>query len=497
MTASSPAPPSAPAPPTPKPKSLQSRALHGSAVIIVGHGMTQVIRFGSTLVLTRLLAPEVFGMMALVQLWMTGMEMLSDVGLRANVIRSKRGSDPEFLDTAWSIQILRGALLFVGGLLMAAPVAAFYGEPILAQLLPVTAASALLLGVRSTRIHTLSREMHVGKVVAIQIAARVSAIIVSVSLAWWFRSVWALVCGAVSAAFVECVISHLLLSGHRNRLRWERTAAKEIIHFGKWIFLSTVVTFLATRLDLIILGKLLSLEVLGVYNIALMFAMLPQEICGRLSDAVFIPALAEAYRQGMDRLRSAYRKAQRVLIPLALLIVASITLLAPPGIALLFPEKYVNAGQMVQFLMLTVWFFFLQRFANRVLLAIGDSRAVAFGNIVKLVFTAGCSVVGYQWGDLEGFLLGLGLGAFAGHVVAMIALGRHGIPCATYDMTRTAAGLLYVVPGAFLTAGQPWLPLPDREPITLAVAGVIWLLPVALWAGMRGRALWMERSSPS
>jgi hypothetical protein len=80
------------------------------------------------LILTRLLFPEAFGLMALVQVFLSGLQMFSDIGIQTSVIRSKRGEDPAFLDTAWTVQVLRGGLLWLGCLGIAGPAAAFYEE---------------------------------------------------------------------------------------------------------------------------------------------------------------------------------------------------------------------------------------------------------------------------------------------------------------------------------------------------------------------------------
>ena len=63
--------------------------------------------------LTRLLFPEAFGLMALIQTFMIGLAMFSDLGIGPAIIQSDRGEDPDFLNTAWVMQILRGICLWL------------------------------------------------------------------------------------------------------------------------------------------------------------------------------------------------------------------------------------------------------------------------------------------------------------------------------------------------------------------------------------------------
>lgn len=79
----------------------------------IGHGLGQALRLCSNLIMTRLLVPEMFGIMAIATMVTMILGMLSDIGLRQNIIQSKRGEDPVFLNTAWVVQIIRGFALWL------------------------------------------------------------------------------------------------------------------------------------------------------------------------------------------------------------------------------------------------------------------------------------------------------------------------------------------------------------------------------------------------
>ncbi len=110
---------------------LKQRAIRGSLWTLSGHTSSQILRLGSNLILTRLLFPEAFGLMALVQTFIIGLEMFSDVGIRPSIIQNHRGNDPSFLNTAWTIQVIRGFMLWLGACLMAIPAANFFHQPML------------------------------------------------------------------------------------------------------------------------------------------------------------------------------------------------------------------------------------------------------------------------------------------------------------------------------------------------------------------------------
>ncbi|MEY8838750.1 oligosaccharide flippase family protein, partial [Cribrihabitans sp. XS_ASV171] len=92
--------------------SLMSRVLRSASWVIVGYGLSQALRLASNLILTRILFPEAFGMMTLVGLVVVGMQLFSDIGIGTSIVQNRRGDEPDFLDTAWTLQVLRGFLLF-------------------------------------------------------------------------------------------------------------------------------------------------------------------------------------------------------------------------------------------------------------------------------------------------------------------------------------------------------------------------------------------------
>ena len=139
--------------------SLKSRVYQGSLWTLIGYGSSQVLRLGGNLLLTRLLTPEAFGLMALVQTFLSGLQMFSDFGIFPNIVQSPRGEDPKFLNTAWTIQAIRGVILMIGAFLIAVPAAQIYREPLLMQLLPISGLTALIGGLASTKLATANRRL--------------------------------------------------------------------------------------------------------------------------------------------------------------------------------------------------------------------------------------------------------------------------------------------------------------------------------------------------
>jgi O-antigen/teichoic acid export membrane protein len=464
--------------------SLKKRAIRGTAITLGGQVATQVLRLGSNLILTRLLFPGAFALMALVTVVMIGLEMLSDLGVRISIIQNKRAEERAFLDTAWTISLIRGAVLFVVGTLIAWPYSVFYEDPVLFPMIAVTCLTAFISGATSTKLALLYRHMHLGRVAVINLSSHIAGIIVMIAYAAITRSLWALVVGNMVASVVTFLFAQVWLPGPRDRLRWDAECAREILTFGKWIFVSTVITFFANNLHTLLLGKLVTKDVLGVYNIGGQIAQIPAIVGGQIIGNVLLPALSAAFREDHSTLVSTFDRARSAILLTGGYICLGGALLAPAFFTLLYDPRYHDAGWMAQLLMLTSWFSFLQEVSSRALQAMGDARSLVSANGARLVVTAAGSIAGHVFAGLPGFIVGSAIGALAGHAVITVMLHRQKIPAGWTDVRYSfalIAGALVVVIGAGMISARTGV---DRIALMTGVSILI-LAPMGLSVGKR------------
>ena len=205
--------------------------------------------------------------MALVSIVIIGIHLFSDIGIHAALIQNER-EDADFVNTMWTMEVIRGFALWLIALAIAGPVGTFYGEPILASLIPVAALTSVIDGFRSTNFKIANRNLQMRGIVTLELGSQVIGSVVMVVWASIVPTVWSLVAGGVVTAAISTIWSWWL-PGPRNHFRLERRTLRTLYHFGRWIMLSTLFTFLAGNMDRMIFGKLVTMAVLGVYNIGL------------------------------------------------------------------------------------------------------------------------------------------------------------------------------------------------------------------------------------
>lgn len=407
----------------PERPSLKQRILRAGGWSLAGYGASQVLRLGGNLVMTRLLVPDMFGVMAIAAMVAAILNMLSDIGLQQNIVQSRRGEEPAFLDTAWVVQILRGVVLWLaalgvsGGLYLANlrgvfPPESVYASPVLPWVVGITAFGAVINGFQPTGMALALRRFDQKRLVQIELAAQALGLACMVVIGLATRSIWALVAGVLVASSATTLLGHLLLTQHRNRLRWDRDALRELIGFGKWVYLSSVFSVLALNADRLILGGVVGAEVLGLYAIAVLILGAIEGALGRLFTAVSLPALSEVARTDPARLREIY---YRLRLPGDLLLLFGGGMLFALGqqvIDLLYDPRYAGAGPMLQVLALS---YVAARYnvAYHVYLAVGRPGYLTVINLARCIAVFALVPPLYAWGGLEAALWGIALHGLA------------------------------------------------------------------------------------
>lgn len=429
-------------------KPLKQRAVQSFVWTVAGYGSSQVLRLGGNLVLTRLLTPEAFGLMALVQTFLVGLQMFSDFGIVPNIVQSKRGDDPAFLNTAWTIQAIRGVGLWLVSCLIAVPIARFYNEPMLMQLLPVSGLTALIAGFSSTKLATANRRLALRRLTVLDVTTYAMSLVVMVTAGWFYRSVWVLVIGSVVGSILRTIASHVYLKGEKNWFGWDQEAVEEMRRFGRWIFLSTVFGFFAQQSDRLILGWLLDVRFLGIYTIALGLASVVEQIVGQVNHKVLFPSYAELVRERPGDLYRALRKARLMLI---LLSVSSVVFLVFCGkwlIDVLYDDRYVEAGWMLRVLAVGFLGRVLSITYEDVVMARGQTFVMMSFTITHTCVQLASMFLGYQWFGAHGVVFGLAVSDWISYIVyagyfARISLWQPELDVPTILLAGSMAMVIY------------------------------------------------------
>lgn len=423
-------------------QNVGARVRRSTVWSFLGFGGGQLIRLASNLILTRLLFPEAFGLMALMMVVLTGLKLFSDTGIRGSIIQHNRGDDLTFLDTAWTIQVIRGVLLWAMTFAIAGPLAQLYDAPELAQMLPVAGFALLIKGLQPTAVHTVNRHLALGRMTQITLSVQVTVLVITALLAWQMLSVWALVIGALIGSALQTGAEWLFLPNANNRLRIEGKAFWQIFHFGKWVFVATIAGFVVNQGDRAILGLYISLSELGIYNIAFMLASVPVTLSMALQGKVVFPLYRmKPPTESVDNQLAIFRT-RRLLASGLIATSIAFAFAGPWIIEVLYDSRYYEAGPILTLLSLSLIPQISLNGVGQALYAAGDARRAFFVIGLTALLQFCFLLIGIAIAGIVGAVLSIGIAVLASYPLRYIYARRIQVWDPVQDIGITVMGLV-------------------------------------------------------
>lgn len=419
------------------PESLARRVIKAGAWALGGNFSAQALRLLSNLILTRLLLPEAFGLMAVVLVFVIGLGMLSDAGTSQALVRSTRGGDPVFRHTVWTVQVVRGCIL--AGVCLASgatlhllqmadwvPKTSTYAHPLLPALLMAYALCPLVQGLMSTKLVMAQRALQTRVTATNALLGQILSLPVTVGVAQATGSPWALVVGAWVAAVIQVFHSHLFIQGERDAFRWDRESLGELATFGRWVMLASMVGFFASSGDRVMLSGLLSASDMGLYAIAFLIVNVFQTLFSMLLGNVIFPALSEVNRDRPESLPAAYSKFQMAgdfyLLSAAVVLYIS----ASAIVATLYDDRYARVSEMIGVLSIGLYGMRFQ-VLEQIYLAHGRPAYMTAANMARILGLAVFCHLGFIWAGGAGAVVGVALAQYCGWPIAIWYRWRHGL----------------------------------------------------------------------
>jgi O-antigen/teichoic acid export membrane protein len=420
-------------------RELERRAIKGTAYVVIFYGVSLVLRVASSIFLSRLFSPEYFGIMTLLTTVLVGLSLFSHIGLADSIIQNPRGEEPGFLNTAWTLQVLRGIGLWILTGVLAWPVARFYHEPRMAMLFPALGVGCVLAGLSSPSLLVLARHLGVGKTSALEFLGQVVQFAVTIAWALVRPSLWALVGGRIASELVRTAVSYLILPDLRPRFTWEKESVRELFHFGRWILIGTILTFLAQQSDRLILGKLVPVVTLGVYGIAYALSDLPRMVIGLFCSRVGFPFIARFAGRPRDEYRAILLKYRWPVLAVGGLGLVLVICTGDQVILHVYDHRYREAAWMIGILAVGLWHTVLYNTVSPAILALSKAHYNAASNLVYCISLFTLIPVGFHYYGLPGAVIAVAVGDLPVYFVVQYAAHRESIGTVMQDIAATAA----------------------------------------------------------
>lgn len=460
--------------------------VRGSVWMIAARWIMRAIGLVSTVILARLLSPNDFGVIAIALIVVGLLETIAYAGVDLALMRP--GADTrEHYDTAWTIQLIQGAII-AGVLLLLAPwVSPFFSEPRATAVLQVIALRPLIAGLQNIGIVAFRKELDFSKDFRFSLYTKLLNFGIVVGAAFWFKSYWALVIGMTSSSLIDVVLSYVM---HPYRPKLCLVRASEIWAFSQWLIFSRVGTFLNRKTDEFVVGRLLGTGAMGGYHVANDLATLPSsELVMPLRRAMF-PTLAKVSDMPAELERLFVLSFSAIAI-MCFAVGFGLMSIAPQLIPIVLGEKWIPAVDAMRWLALYGTFSSLILTLEMPLWVTGRTRLSAAQMWIELALLVPTAYFATKAYGIEG-------AAMARLCVSFVTL-----PLILYFVAKSCAigasklyGVLWrpLVAGLGMSLVLGLVPVESMSPIGLILALKIFIgmivFPLLLMA------LWLGRGSP-
>ncbi len=428
------------------PRSLRDSMLSASMWNVGALAVRYPLRLAGNLVMTQMLAPEAFGLMATAMTFYTGLALFSDIGIVQSVMRDPQGDTPRFLRMAWVVQIIRGAVIGVVLVLIGLGIHAFgpqlagaetvYADPRLPGMIWVVALSLFVEGFRSTCVLLARRRMKLGRITMLEIVSQTAGLVTMVGMGLATGTVWALVAGNLVASLTGVALSHALLGRPRMRIVWDPVQATEMWNFGKWLIGSSAGGLLLNRGDRLLFSALIDKSLLGVYVIAVLWVDVGNSLLQRIAGAVFIPSFRAKLSRDPQDLPRFLARSSRIFSLVTLAVSVMVAVVSILAVYYLYNEHYQSAVYFIIILSFRPAFQSFSIYRNYIIF-LGESRDSAVITMSAGVLTLALMYIVY---DLFG--LSWSVGVFtAGWAPVFAAMLLHP---KTRQQTKVRGKLLYM-----------------------------------------------------
>jgi O-antigen/teichoic acid export membrane protein len=416
--------------------------ISGAIFTIGAYFFSIILRFGSNVVLSRLVTPDVFGVMLVINTLKSGVEMISDVGVVQNIVHNREGARPDFYNTAWTVQIIRGFVLFIVLSLAAYPIAYFYQLPVLA--IQLAASTVVILGFASTSLYLLQRNLNLGKLNGFELTMDLLGACAVIALALVSPTIWSLIAANILMALIRVAASHLI-AVNRNRLTLKRQHLVNILSFGKWIFISSLLSFLCLNFDKLYLAQSVPFALLGLYGIARNIADLPVNLIGRLGHTVLFPLMASQSSTSRHELRRQLAPMRLKLLALSAVGVAFGTSFADIAVQLIYDTRYHDAGWMLSLSLIGAWASILSTINEYSLLGLGKPAWGASANSFKLVYLVVAMPLAMTLSGIQALIAVIAMAEAIRYIPIAIGQRKLGMSFIRQDLALTAAMFSLIV----------------------------------------------------
>jgi len=321
---------------------LKARLLKGGALLGAGNGMEQALRLGRNMLLARILAPEAFGLMAIILAINAAMESFTQIGIREAIVQNRNSENDTYLNASWWLAFARSVGLLVVGLIASPWIGDFYHISANVFLLQLSFLAILFNGSFSSKAYIALKKMEYSKWVMINHGGGACGILTAIACSLAFHNVLALVVGFVVEAAARCLLSFIICP-YVPRLRFSEEHSTALFAYAKGMFGLPILYLVFAQAPIFVLAKVVSPVELGLYSLTASLAQAPVLMAATLMNQMLMPAFSSR-KDDKEWLNRTILITTRTMVSVGLPITLFVTLYSGDLLSVIYGSRYTAAA---------------------------------------------------------------------------------------------------------------------------------------------------------
>jgi O-antigen/teichoic acid export membrane protein len=399
---------------------LKEKTVTGVKWSAIGQFGVQGSTMLGSIILARLLAPNEFGLMAMITVLVGFANVFTNFGFGSALVQKKEISNLDLSSVFW-VNVVIGILLTVLFIVLAPVFAWFYNEPSLKPLTILISFNFIFSSLNIVQGAILSRNMDFRSSALISIVAIVISFSVGLFLAIKGFGVWSLAWQGIINNFLNTLL-HWFVSPWRPQRIFDKNAIIGMSRFSFHLFALGVFEYISANIDSVLIGKYLNKKQLGEYNRAFAFLMLPVINISSVLARVIMPSLSKIQDE-KNKVSEAYFMASGMLTLIVFPMMIGLCIVADPLVKVVFGVKWMDMIPMVQIFTIIGIVSSLNALNDSVVISQGKTNLLfKLAPYEKTTLIAG-SFIGLYWG-VYGVIIAKALSLLFFTVPKFIILGK-------------------------------------------------------------------------
>ena len=409
------------------PRQLWALATSRTGVLALTTAGNLVVRTGSSMLLTRLLTPDAFGIVGIITSVFFAVAMVTDLGFQDFLIRHERTEERHFRDVVWTIHVVRGVAIFFAVAISSPIIAQAFGKPVVAM--PLAAASFIFVtnGIASLSLMTALRHDKSRELSLLEFGLQIVQTVICVLLALWWRDAWSIIAAMLIQSAFRTILSYRLFPNSAQHFARDREISREFGTFSRFVMASSIMALLIGQSDKLVLGRVFTLAQFGLYAIALTIASAPVAFAQSYVNRIHFPICARVWREERQNLAAVYYRVRR--LPAALYGFACGGLIGSASlvIAILYDPRYASASVFMSLLMVGTAISLPNMAASQLMVVVGEVKKTAHITLVRLLWVVAMIPIGLLLVGPIGVVAAMGTIELPATLYCWILLRRIGV----------------------------------------------------------------------